>query len=655
MNRNDLDKIKFKNYCWSIGTTSFRMKNFNYNIEQQLIYLKEFFDIEDNKNLEWNSDTQEKYYYFLKEKGFVKGDANRPDKDARQKTSGLHDLGLVNEDRRITDAGQALIDISVNNDFKGDNYFRIDKDSYIYLCQLLKLEVNENKPFLNFLKIVNSLDYLTEEEFTYLLPLTVDEVSTSIVLDSIKLSRQYNTSIDSVLMHFIKGMENYKFGLQYFIENEPSEELFGFINVNRKSASYDEIYYYVYKDFYDVYVNGDESRIVSLFDNISKIKNKPSTLWKKLLFNTPIRNKVVNNPKSCLNGIEINCNSTEMEVKEYFYYKTHLFKWKSTLSDYYDLNRRYFKTTDIAIFKDSKVYLSTIAKEYFKLCIDDYYVNYKEIKTNLYDNNSIEDILGKHTPDIETVYTEIAAELDQEYIDPDEVDNYINNQRINEFNELIDTKFTNSNLIKYLGYFEERNDEALFDEITDGADAPTLFEYILAICWYKLSNKEGNILDYMNLSLDTNMLPKQHAGGGEADILYSYKETKYYPKHNLVLEATLADSSVQRRMEMEPVSRHLMRDLEETGNLNDYAILVSTYIHPSIVGDFRGKAKTEQSLDYVHIFNGIKILPLSTKEVRSALLKNTKYQEIYKLLDNAYKSNIGLAEWYKKEIEDKFK
>lgn len=45
----NLEKISFKSYCWSVGTTSFRMKNFNYNIEQQLILLKEFFLIEKNK------------------------------------------------------------------------------------------------------------------------------------------------------------------------------------------------------------------------------------------------------------------------------------------------------------------------------------------------------------------------------------------------------------------------------------------------------------------------------------------------------------------------------------------------------------------------------------------------------------------------------
>ncbi|WP_390890831.1 AlwI family type II restriction endonuclease [Gemella morbillorum] len=40
-------------------------------------------------------------------------------------------------------------------------------------------------------------------------------------------------------------------------------------------------------------------------------------------------------------------------------------------------------------------------------------------------------------------------------------------------------------------------------------------------------------------------------------IIYEYEACTSYPKHSLLLEATLADGNNQRRMEMEPVSRHL--------------------------------------------------------------------------------------------------
>ena len=43
----------YKSYCWSLGTTSFRMVEFNRKIEQQLGLLKEFWDIPRNSNKTW--------------------------------------------------------------------------------------------------------------------------------------------------------------------------------------------------------------------------------------------------------------------------------------------------------------------------------------------------------------------------------------------------------------------------------------------------------------------------------------------------------------------------------------------------------------------------------------------------------------------------
>ena len=57
--------MAFKSYSWAIGTTSFRTSQLNYKIERQLQLLKEFWN--NNPGLNWNNDTQEKYYNFLKE------------------------------------------------------------------------------------------------------------------------------------------------------------------------------------------------------------------------------------------------------------------------------------------------------------------------------------------------------------------------------------------------------------------------------------------------------------------------------------------------------------------------------------------------------------------------------------------------------------
>lgn len=78
---------------------------------------------------------------------------------------------------------------------------------------------------------------------------------------------------------------------------------------------------------------------------------------------------------------------------------------------------------------------------------------------------------------------------------------------------LIDTKFTDSKLLTLLDCFEKRNDDEIRNMVTDNADIPTIFEYVLEILWYKASERHGKILDYMKLSLDADLLPKTHAAG----------------------------------------------------------------------------------------------------------------------------------------------
>lgn len=75
----------------------------------------------------------------MKGNGLLRGNASRKDKDARQKTSGLHELGLVYPNRKITPVGYAILDSVKKDNFSSNNIFGIESDSYLYLLQLLKL------------------------------------------------------------------------------------------------------------------------------------------------------------------------------------------------------------------------------------------------------------------------------------------------------------------------------------------------------------------------------------------------------------------------------------------------------------------------------------------------------------------------------------
>lgn len=127
------NEIGFKSYCWVIGTTSYRTDNFNMSIEKQLQLLKKFRELKENEGKVWNSNNafQAEYYNYLKENAFVKGAAGRPDKDAREKTSGLRDIGLLDDERNLTEAGLELLKITESDDFATDNFLEIPKDSFL--------------------------------------------------------------------------------------------------------------------------------------------------------------------------------------------------------------------------------------------------------------------------------------------------------------------------------------------------------------------------------------------------------------------------------------------------------------------------------------------------------------------------------------------
>lgn len=227
--------IPYKSFCWSLGTTSFRTKNFNKTIEEQLSLLNEFWVLRENQNINWsgNNDLQARYYDFMKQKGFVEGNARNKLIDAREKTSGLVDIGLIDGNRKLSDAGKALLHISSENDFTSDNQFQIAKDSFIYLKQLLKtsytVEGQTVRPFLVLLYLLSKVDYLTLDEYTYLLPLCVGTNETDEIL------RTKCTTIDNIIINRLMNMNNYNMALDYFIENDVTESLICEIGLNRKS------------------------------------------------------------------------------------------------------------------------------------------------------------------------------------------------------------------------------------------------------------------------------------------------------------------------------------------------------------------------------------------------------------------------------------
>ena len=648
--------IPYQSFCWGIGTTSFRTAKLNLKIEAQLLLLDEFYnEVIKESSWNWNNELQEKYYDFMKDRAFLTGEAKRKDKDAREKTSGLVDIGLITEDRLITDAGRELLKITSSGDFETNNVFNINRDSFIYLKQLLKTSIDVSgsivRPFIAVVKCLTELEFLSYDEFTYFVPLIRDDESAKQIISDIKLYREGKILPEEIIYKRLMQMENYKLAQEEFIASHVDENLICLVGMNRKSRNYDKPYYKLYENLKKVFLDG-ENIYESLLNSAKNINQKPGTLWRSLLFKTTNIGVVRKNGKSSIHKQcpFINCKN-ETELKEVFFKYLHVFKAMATLSDYFDLNRRYFNITDTLIFEDRMIKLDMIPKYYFKEIIDVLYTETFSRDNNLRADASLETISEAFKLDISKVYAALSKDLGITIKSPEQAATYVNDERYRRFNTLIDKKFNDSVLIELLNCFETRDDKRIEEIVTDEAATPTIFEYILGIIWYKVSERQGNILDFMKLSLEANLLPKTHAAGGYADIIYEYEACTSYPKHSLLLEATLADGNNQRRMEMEPVSRHLGDYRIRFNNPFDYSLFVSTYLDKNVISDFRYRKIIPYTRDEETI-TGMKIISMDTDSLKKIIENKVKYKYLYEVFDKYHEMPLETIDWHDGMIKE---
>lgn len=652
------ENIAFKSFYYSLGTTSFRMQNFNQKIEQQLDLLDQFWKKSEYENEKWESNepVQEAYYNFIKASGFLKeGAAPRKAKDARQKTSGLKDIGLIDENRRLTPVGKKLLEIAKNGNFTSDNFLQIPKDSFVYFLQLLKAYITIDKdtgvrPFVLLARLLKKFNYLNKEEFMYLFPLCISEQSTTFIENKLSEFRGKDINVGGIVTEIFMQQQNYKEALDYFIaEKNVTEETFCKVGLNRKSKDYDRAYLPLYNTIKKVYFDDDTSdkAILALYEasGIGNVK----THWRKFLFKTSSSVSIKKSPIRQLQLANMFSNLEDEKAFKTVFFKTmHLIKIERTLEDYFDLNRRYMKISDTLLFADEQVKFDVIPKYYFSLLSDEFYNLAFEKSDKLSDLQTLEEISPLMKLDETRLLKAINHDNKTSFSQIGDIKQFVADERTERFNKLIDEKFSDSQLIYILQLISKRADKEIQELVTDDATIPTIYEYILGIIWYKISERKGDILSFMKLSLEADLLPKTHAGGGESDLVFQYEAENEYPQHTLLIEATLSDSTNQRRMEMEPVSRHLGDYMISHKGSNSYCVFITNFLHMNVISDFRNRRKMEYygGKNGDEVINGMMITPLEN-ELLVILLKNKiTYPKLYKFFHEIQESSLPPKEWY---------
>lgn len=300
------------------------------------------------------------------------GNAPRKAKDARQKTSGMRDIGLIDDNRRLTAVGRRLLEIAKSGDFSSDNFLQIPKDSFVYFQQLLKTYIAIDRdsgvrPFVLLARLLKKFSYLSKEEFTYLFPLCINRETTELIERSLSQFRGKDIAVGEIVTEVFMRQQNYKDALAYFVaEKSVTEETFRKVGLNRKSKDYDRAYLPLYNAVKRVYFDDDKSAeaILNLYE-ASDIENV-KTHWRRFLFKTPSSAAIKKSPLEQLHSANMFSNlGDENAFKTTFFKTMHLVKIGRTLEDYFDLNRRYLKISDTLLFSDNHVKFDVIPRYYF--------------------------------------------------------------------------------------------------------------------------------------------------------------------------------------------------------------------------------------------------------------------------------------------------
>lgn len=626
-------KLQKEQIIWNIGDTSFRRKNL---IEETYELLNVLYKFNKRDDFEWERDTQLDYYIAVKD--IITKDASKKRKKksddsnyidgimrrSRTYTSGLVKLGFCTEERIVTDVGHQFLEI-----FQGS--LTLEKDSFeellsvndiniVYLRQMLKLDLIKGNsriyPIRLLMELLAKFEYLDKDELDLFL-FVVDKDSYNKFENSLSDYRSkkisYSTMKSKVLNIDLSVLEN----TNYISKIEIDEKEISILFPNRKSQK------------------SSDKKIIELLENIEKFTLNPSeksfeelknTVQKKQYDTLKLRSALKLNKTNLYE--EWNIDDFPMLSSDLKVRRMELYKYISaqsnmnTSKDYIDIFKRNINLTGLFDFKSSLKLSSDTIRKFTELVI------IPEKNSYIYSESynkimKVDEIFNCNvTNRILTTYN----------ISTEELRNGTRQEHSSKLEVFAKQNYTRENLIFILKLFindDNKSRNKIFELTTDNAKIPTIYEYIIGMCWYYISDYKFDLYNSLNLIMDGSMLPLTHAPGGKGDIEIIYPQSKKYNMHTLLIELTLMDKSNQRRNELEPVIRHGYNIKAANRTIENYSLFVSNEIDENVMSIHsicnKLPFKTKDT-----IVQGVDIFALDTKEVLYLLEEDIKYETIYK-------------------------
>lgn len=667
---SEYKKITANSGLISLGNTGARLSDPRATYVKILNALVEFR--KQNKN--WETEDQADFGKLLGEFEIfdIKTDNKvSSDKDVRVKTGFISQLGFTTDERIITNAGIELLTNSLNFE---TNEFDISKESFTYLKQFLKYQQNDFEIFPLLSLIYAIIEFDNELPIDFVTYVWSGSQTKKELIDNIKNYKKhsdyketvYQSALNSENTKIVAKNATHFFATHNISDKKELKELLYAILPHGKGNTFKDKTITLFHDIYSYWLNKEiwnetkkrkfiQDKLKSRHKDISS--KKPSYYLESLFDTTALNNS--SDWKKIIIFFE-NTSLISSEDEESFVVNFHVLymfiKKLSLCEEYRDLNTRHLKLLDIFVFEYGKLKLDLVFWYLFKSVKDDL-LKAKPLPQNEYrikleaSQSNIGDIYDFLKINVTELSKQIATDFPE--VKNLGLQNFALKKKEERLLELVNTVFTKENIIKIFENIYPRKDDQIRKLIKEWyqdyeATIPALFEYLLGISFYWLSEKQVRISDILNSGLDANLLPKTHTAGGQADIVVRCQDKDY------LIEATLSDNDGQRKMEAEPVPRHLAKHILEI-NPNSLALFVAGQLDRNnlvVLRNYKYSPWYYSDEDSVETMN---ILPLSVSNMIYLLKHETDFNKLENKFETVLNSETKDGfKWYTNEINPIF-
>lgn len=624
---------------FNLGDTSFRRKVLIEDYNTLLPILKQINDEYES----WDTESQGVFYRKVLNQTnlFSRNNTEDPAKRGRTLTNALVKIGLTDEKRNLSRVAINWLNKSITPMDDLEKLFGIDINNVLFLRQLVKLRVYDSAgqnyfyPFRVAIQLIIRYRNIPQQDFLTIVHLIQPTFSEQKIKNIINNYQKVTTN-DMIFSEFLdksfpeeSKTLDISLSLESLFKNDNIDRTaFNSIFVNRKTTESQDIYYDFIVKLLKFKKESNSENLKSLLQVSINDKIKKAFGFGKSVF---IRKTNVSEFYDANND-----NNLLSDNNQYIYDQFVLSKKDDIVKEYRDMTKRTFNLTGIIDFSNGLVNATNqvILEPIFdniSLAGTGEYIDYEQdLSFSFYQDMSLSNILNL---DANAIFNRLEEVL--EVTDKSKVLTAVVTQKEDKFRSLISQKFPKEKIMEILPLFSERKDSEIHHLVSEYATIPTIFEYIVGIAWYHISNENFSISKSLNLTLDGNMLPLSHAVGGAGDIVIDYEDL------TLMIEVTLMNAQAQKRGEWEPVLRHATNLTVSRSPKNVTTLFIADELDTNTINIWRAVASVPmKATDKDDFAKLVKIFPMTNSELLEMLDQHIDEQKLLKDIDNSY---IGLS------------